>query len=99
MTTETEKPQRPEYISENDDGTVTIGLRSGAKISGAVVKALQMREPTVADQIAVSAMQGGDAAKEVALFANLCSVTPEEIKSLTMRDYTRVQQGYRCFFD
>lgn len=91
--------ERPEYITENADGTVTIALRSGVKISGATVKALQMREPTVADQIAVAALQGNDAAKEVSLFANLCNVTPDEIKSLTMRDYTRVQQGYRCFFD
>ncbi len=90
---------RPEYVTENDDGTLTIGLRTGATISGAKVKALTMREPTVADQIAVAGMQGGDAAKEVALFANLCSITPDEMKSLTMRDYTRVQQGYRGFFD
>jgi hypothetical protein len=90
---------RPEYITENPDGSLTIALRSGVSISGAKVKALTMREPTVGDQIAVAGMPGGDAAKEVALFANLCSVTPDEMKSLTMRDYTRVQQGYRGFFD
>lgn len=91
--------EKPDYVTENPDGTLSIALRSGVTISGAKVTALTMREPTVADQIAVSGMSGGDAAKEVALFANLCAVTPEEIKGLTMRDYTRVQKGYGRFFD
>lgn len=90
---------RPDYVTENADGTVTVALRAGAKIAGAAVRALTMREPTVADQIAVGAMKGDDATKEVALFANLCTVTPDEIKGLTMRDYTRLQAAYRCFFD
>lgn len=88
---------RPEYITQNGDGSLTIALARG--VAGALSKTVTMREPTVGDQIAVSAMPGSDAAKEVALFANLCEVTPEEIKGLTMRDYTRLQQGYRVFFD
>jgi hypothetical protein len=82
-----------EHIKANADGSVTVTLASGIDMSGARVKVLTLREPTVADQIAAQEIKGTTAAQEVALIANLAQVTPDEIKGMTLRDYRRVQEA------
>lgn len=81
----------PEYLQENDDGSFNITLRKPLQTNGASVGFLRMREPTVADQLAAN--KGSDAERETSMVANLCSVTPAEIRSLTLRDYRRVQEA------
>lgn len=76
-----------------DDGFVDIELSRPIEIDGAQVSVLRMREPTVADQLAAEGMSGTEGQKEVALVANLCQVTPEDIKRLTVRDYRAVQRA------
>lgn len=78
------------YLEEGD-GFVLVTLRSGST--------LRMREPTVEDQLAIDKVKDGDAAKELSLFANLCEVTPAELRKLTLRDYRRVQQAFTTFVD
>ena len=51
----------------------------------------------MADQLILEDMKGSDAAKEVALVANLCEVTPDDIKRLTLRDYRKVQKAFSGF--
>ena len=80
-----------------DAGYVDIELSRPIEIDGAQVTALQMREPTVADQLILEDMKGSDAAKEVALVANLCEVTPDDIKRLTLRDHRKVQKAFSGF--
>lgn len=76
-----------------------IKLSSPMTIAGAEVKALRMREPTVADQLASEEVKGSDAAREIAMFANLCEVSPDEIKQLTLKDYRAVQKAFAGFLD
>lgn len=71
----------PDFIKEATDGGVSITLLNGRQIA--------MREPTVEDQLAVA--KGSDAEREIALVANLCDLTPSEVKSLSLRNYRRVQ--------
>ena len=76
-----------------------IKLVKGVEINGATIKTLTMREPTVGDQIDVSEMKGSDAAQEVALFANLCEITPADVRSMSMKDYHLLRDAYRAFID
>lgn len=77
--------------TEKQTGSVDIELSKPLTIDGTTVKALRMREPTVADQLAM-AKQGGDPAEqELALVAALCMVKPTDLHQLTMRDYKKVQ--------
>ena len=78
-------------------GYVDIELSRPIEIDGVQVTMLRMREPTVADQLAIDDMKGGSAIKEVTLAANLCDVTPDDIKRLTLRDYGKIQNAFSGF--
>lgn len=84
-------------VEPADAGYVDIELSRPIEIDGAQVTALRMREPTVADQLILDEMKGSDATKEVTLVANLCEVTPDDIKRLTLRDYRKVQKAFSGF--
>lgn len=74
-----------------------IELETGVDIDGTKVKALTMREPTVADQLAASEVKGSNAQQEITLIANLCEITPDDVKKLTLRDYRKVQEAFAGF--
>lgn len=78
-------------------GSVEITLSKPLDIDGAKVSVLTMREPTVGDQLASEAASPNQGVQEITLFANLCMVTPDQIKSLTLRDYKKMQQVYLGF--
>ena len=84
-------------VEPADAGYVDIELSRPIEIDGAQVTALRMREPTVADQLILDEMKGSDATKEVTLVANLCEVTQDDIKRLTLRDYRKVQKAFWGF--
>lgn len=84
-------------VEPADAGYVDIELSRPIEIDGAQVTALRMREPTVADQLLLDEMKGSDATKEVTLVANLCEVTQDDIKRLTLRDYRKVQKAFSGF--
>lgn len=88
----------PDHITEQPDGSLLIALGRGIDIDGTTVKALTMREPTVADEIAADAVKGSKAAQEVAFIANLCEITPADLHKATSRDYRRLQDGLALFF-
>mgnify|MGYP001553870790 FL=1 len=77
--------------------TKQIKLDTGIEINGTTVKVLTMREPTVADQLSADEIKGSDALKEITIFANLCEISPDEIKQMTMKDYRKLQEAYRDF--
>jgi hypothetical protein len=58
---------------------------------------ITLRRPKVRDMIASDKSKGSDADKEVALFANLAEITPDEIESLDMADYKQLQDAYKDF--
>ena len=84
---------------EEGDGFTDVTLKTGVTIDGTKVMKLRMREPEVGDQLASDNAKGGDAAKEIALFANLCEVTPDDIKRLKLRDHKRLQVAFMGFID
>lgn len=86
-----------EFITTGD-GFVDVTLARGITVAGANVTKVRMREPTVADQLAIDKITG-DAAKEMALLANLCELTPDDLKGLTLKDYRRLQQAFAGFID
>ena len=94
-----EETTLPEYLTDNGDGTVDIALKGKLEIDGAKVTSLRMREPTVNDQLVAKATKGSDEIKELTGLANLCGITLDDIKRLTMRDLKRVQDGYLVFTD
>jgi hypothetical protein len=77
------------------DGRIT--LNKPLMVSGAKVSSLVMREPTVEDQIVMDEMTGSDIVKEVAMFANLCQMAPEDIRKLTLKDYRQLQEVFKAF--
>lgn len=85
----------PDFITEGD-GFATVTLARGLKLDGATVKSVRMREPTVADQLAIDNI-AGQSAKEIALLANLCEVTPADLQALTLKDYSRLQVAFSRF--
>ncbi len=88
-----------DFLKQNADGSVTIGLTRGFVRDGAQINAVTMREPTVGDQIAAEAAGATNAAREIALFGALCQLTPAEVTSIKMKDYGRLQVAYRGFLD
>jgi hypothetical protein len=58
---------------------------------------ITLRRPKVRDMIASDKSKGSDADKEVALFANLAELSPDEIASLDMADYKQLQDAYKDF--
>ena len=74
-----------------------IKLSKPITIDGIEVKALSMREPTVNDQLSADAVNGGDALKEVHLFAKLCEISPDTIKTLPLKDYKKIQDTFIFF--
>ena len=89
----------PEYLTENDDGSVTVTLSRPISIAGSEVGALRVREPSVEDLLRSSKATGSDEEKEIHTFADLCEITPQDIKQLKYRDYTRLQKAYGLFTD
>lgn len=76
-----------------------IKLSRTYKLNGADADSITMREPTVNDQLTIAALKGADADKEIALFANLCGVSPADLKQLAIRDWSRLQKAYQSFLD
>ena len=88
------------WLQENPDGSITIDFGDRApKIDGTLVKSLVVREPTVGDQLAAQRGQADAAVAEVALLANLTEQTPEAIRGLTMRQYSRLQAALAVFLE
>jgi hypothetical protein len=56
-----------------------------------------LRRPKVRDMLASDKKVGSDADKEIALFANLAELSPDEIASLDMADYKQLQDAYKDF--
>lgn len=89
----------PDYIKDNQDGTVTITFAKPHTVNGEQVAAVTMREPLVEDQLAVQGRTSNGAQFELSLFAQLCDFAPDDFKSMTMRNYIRLQKGYSFFID
>lgn len=84
-------------MANDNTDFVDVDLSRAIAIDGATVKTLRMREPTVADQLAADELKGSDAAKELMTIANLCQITPDDLKKLGLRDYKKLQEAFLGF--
>lgn len=84
----------PAWMTVGPDATV-IKLSRPTELNGVKQNQLTLRVPTVGDLRAASRMSKDDKeAQEIALFASLAEVSPTDIERLTLKDYSRVQEGY-----
>jgi len=89
----------PDWLTEEDDGSMTVSfkdMKNKPKLDGTEVSSLTMREPTVADELAIEKIKSvGE--RESQAIANLTEQSPEAIRGLTMRQYGRLQDAYGVF--
>lgn len=88
----------PDWLQEGE-GHADITLSRPLALGAAKTTTIRMREPTVADQLAIDSIKGGDTQKEIGFFANLCELAPADIQKLTLRDYKRLQTALGLFID
>ncbi|MBR9983024.1 MULTISPECIES: phage tail assembly protein [unclassified Wolbachia] len=74
-----------------------IKLTEPIKIDGTLVSELTLRRPKVRDRLAVERMGNSDAEKEVALIANLASISREAVEELDLADYSKIQEVLQGF--
>lgn len=77
--------------------TEELVLNYPITISGKTVDRLDVRRPTLGDQLAADKMRGSDADKEVALMVSLTGLEPANLSDLDLMDYRRLQQVYEGF--
>lgn len=80
-----------------DAGFVDIELARPIQIAGAAVKALRMREPTVGDQISAGDPEKGAQEWELRMLTNLCEISPDDLKKVSIRDYRKLQKAFMDF--
>lgn len=91
--------KKPEFLKYNEDGSVDITLSKPADVAGVKTTTVRMREPLVEDQEVAAERSGSDAAREIATFADLCGLAPDDIRKMPLRDYKRFQTAYLSFID
>lgn len=75
----------------------SIEFRTGFLRGSERVKTAEMREPTVDDQLLAQEATKSQAQAELRLFAALCGITPDEIRTLSIYDYGQLQDAYAGF--
>jgi hypothetical protein len=77
--------------------SVTVKLSAPVQDAGVELPSLTMRRPKVRDQLIVDAMNASQAQKEIAMYANLCEVSPDALKDLYLSDYRALQEAFESF--
>lgn len=94
MTQASAKTPVQSWLEVNDD-SVVVTLKGAVEIAGVKVEKLTMRAPTVRDQRAATATAKGDYEQiEVNMLCSLLTATEQELSSLSVRNYNRLQAGY-----
>jgi hypothetical protein len=91
--------KKPADFVTMDGAAAHVELSREYTFDGIKHNRVTMREPTVGDIEDYNRRQGSDTQKEIDTFANLCSLTPDNIRAMSLRDYTRLQEAYRLFMD
>ena len=86
----------PDWLKEGE-GFTDITLSRPLDVAGSKVSTVRMREPLVRDQTAIKKMDTDAEEKEIALFANLCGLVPDDLDAMPMKDYSRLQTAYMAF--
>ncbi|WP_255631588.1 phage tail assembly protein [Caballeronia sp. dw_19] len=78
--------------------TVTVPLDFPTKFDGIARDSLTLRRPKVRDMRAAAKVSpGDDDGQELALFAALAEVAPNDLEDMDLADYNRLQDAYFRF--
>ena len=77
----------------------TLVLDFPVTINGDTTSRLEMRRPTVEDQLAIEGMNLSQSKGEIHLFSNLTMVSPDVIKKMDLRDYLELGELYSSFLE
>ncbi|MEW6340303.1 MAG: phage tail assembly protein [Paraburkholderia sp.] len=78
--------------------TVTVRLDYPATFDGVTRDSITLRRPRVRDQRAAQKLYPDDpAGQELALFAALAEVAPNDLEGMDLGDYNRLQDAYFRF--
>jgi hypothetical protein len=77
--------------------TTEIKLDHPLTIDGTAVGSLTLRRPKVKDQRNAEKAAGDQGGQELALFAALTGINPEDLEELDMKDYRKLQDAYTDF--
>jgi hypothetical protein len=77
--------------------TIALDFPFNSKLDNREIKELTMRRASVGDQLAAEHNSKNQAETEVRLFANLCGVTPDEIKQMDLKDYRKLGETFKSF--
>lgn len=79
------------------DNPNVLNLDYPVTLNGEKTSRLELRRPTVEDQLATEGMSQSKG--EIHLFANLAMVSPDVIKKMDMLDYLELQELYGAFLE
>lgn len=77
---------------------VIVNFNKPVTLAGKEVNAVEMREPTVADMRAVDKQGSTDLEKEILMIGRLIDVPGDELDTLSVPDYRKLQEKYAAFF-
>lgn len=86
---EEQRKKYDQHIADLPNGDKEITLSDDSKVV--------MREPTVGDQLVATKGAESAAESEIRYVANLTMKTENDIKSLKMKDYSRLQAALKGF--
>jgi len=75
----------------------TIKLDYPVTIDSGEISELNLRRPKVKDMRDAEKAGTGDADRELALFARLTGLNPEDLEQLDLKDYQKLQKEYSGF--
>lgn len=85
-------------VTFTDEGA-EIPLKKPITVAGMKVGRLKMREPTVGDSLALDGMSGSKGKQETAMVANLCMLSPEDMRSVSLKDYATLTAALMAFLE
>ncbi|WP_252180216.1 phage tail assembly protein [Endozoicomonas sp. 4G] len=71
----------------------TFNLKYPIKCNGVETSTLKVRRPTIGDMLNSTQNGRSDQEAEIWLLANLSCVSPDDIKTMDLADYMRIQKG------
>lgn len=79
--------------------TIVLDFPFNSPSDNREIKELTMRRGSVGDQLAAQHNSKSEGETEVRLFANLCGISPDEMKKVDLKDYKKVQETYKSFLE
>ncbi len=81
---EYQKPKKIEFSNEYS-------------FNGVMKNHLEMREPTIGDEMNAQEMARNESELQLLMFANLCDVSLDELKPITSKDGQKIAEAYNSF--